>query len=158
MTRVSWDPMSELYGNTLWLYLTLPEQTSLTMLMYTWCSCSSHDFSIQDYKFEFASFLSCFPLKHQTATNNITDKIQTRNSYKILFLAQLELQSTKGKLLPESNVSYSCFTGDTPIVMTNGSSKGISYHAIISITELQVQAFDIQNGTLSPGWYIHVTF
>ncbi|XP_056004187.1 uncharacterized protein LOC125660208 [Ostrea edulis] len=64
---------------------------------------------------------------------------------------QLELQSTKGKLLPESNVSYSCFTGDTPIVMTNGSSKGISYHAIISITELQVQAFDIQNGTLSPG-------
>ncbi|XP_061194791.1 uncharacterized protein LOC133202951 [Saccostrea echinata] len=65
--------------------------------------------------------------------------------------SQVALKGTKGKLLPPSNVSYSCFTGDTPIVMTNGSSAGVSYHAIISITELQVQAFDIENGKLGPG-------
>lgn len=56
-----------------------------------------------------------------------------------------------GKLLPPANVSYSCYTGDTPIVMTNGSSANISYHGIISLTQLRVQAFDIKNGDLSPG-------
>lgn len=67
------------------------------------------------------------------------------------------LHSTEGKLLPPANVSYSCYTGDTPIVMTNGSSANISYHGIISLTQLRVQAFDIKNGDLSPGESCDIT-
>lgn len=69
----------------------------------------------------------------------------------MIFTDNVVLNSTKGKLLPPANVSYSCYTGDTPIVMTNGSSAGISYHGIISLTQLRVQAFDIKNGDISPG-------
>ena len=69
----------------------------------------------------------------------------------IHFSDQVTLHSTKGKLLPPANVSYTCYTGDTPIVMNNGSSASISYHGIISLTQIRVQAFDIKNGDLSPG-------
>nr|XP_022336138.1 uncharacterized protein LOC111132600 [Crassostrea virginica] len=70
---------------------------------------------------------------------------------------QVTLHSTKGKLLPPANVSYTCYTGDTPIVMNNGSSASISYHGIISLTQIRVQAFDIKDGDLSPGESCDVT-
>ena len=71
--------------------------------------------------------------------------------FAIHFSDQVTLHSTKGKLLPPANVSYTCYTGDTPIVMNNGSSASISYHGIISLTQIRVQAFDIKDGDLSPG-------
>uniref|UniRef100_A0A8W8IS49 Uncharacterized protein n=1 Tax=Magallana gigas TaxID=29159 RepID=A0A8W8IS49_MAGGI len=56
-----------------------------------------------------------------------------------------------GKLLSPANVSYSCYTGDTLIMMTDGSSAGISYHGFISLSQIRVQAFDIKNvKNLSP--------